>query len=487
MQPSQAQAPTIVWFRRDLRLHDNPALDAAVQHGGPIIPVFIWAPEEEEQWAPGGASRWWLHQSLASLAAALHERGSRLILRRGSSLRTLQDVVRTTGARAVLWNRRYEPSVRQRDATITATLRAQSLTVESWNAGLLYEPWEVATKAGKPFKVFTPFWKACLARSQPAEPLSPPTRLPAPAEWPATLQLAQFELEPTIDWAAGMRATWRPGCHHAIAQLDRFVEQAMHGYAQDRDRPDLLGTSRLSPYLHFGEISPRQVWHRVQDAVRVLGRTGKALGAEAYLRELGWREFAHHVLYHFPHTTTQPLRPDFAAFPWRDERQSLRAWQRGRTGYPLVDAGMRELWTTGWMHNRVRMVVASFLVKHLLLPWQAGTAWFWDTLVDADLANNTLGWQWAAGCGADAAPYFRIFNPMTQGQKFDPQGVYVRRWIPELTNIPTRWIQQPWEAPQTVLSEAGVTLGRTYPLPIVDHRMARERALAAFAAFRDRR
>jgi deoxyribodipyrimidine photo-lyase len=423
---------------------------------------------------------------LASLSDVLQRYRSRLILRQGSSLSTLQALIRTTGARAVFWNRRYEPTVRQRDTTIKTTLRAEGLTVESFNAGLLFEPWEIQTKAGNPFQVFTPFWKTCLARSEPAEPLSPPDRIPAPAQWPESLSLAQLDLEPAVDWTVGIRAAWRPGAQHAVKQFQRFRDQAMHSYAQDRDRPDIIGSSRLSPHLHFGEISPRQVWHTVQDARLMPGQAGKTQGAEAYLRELGWREFAHHVLYHFPHTTHQPLRSQFAAFPWRDESTSLRAWQRGRTGYPLIDAGMRELWTTGWMHNRVRMVVASFLVKHLLLTWQAGAAWFWDTLVDADLANNTLGWQWAAGCGADAAPYFRIFNPITQGEKFDPRGAYVRHWIPELANVPDRWLHKPWEAPPTVLSEASVTLGQTYPLPIIDHRMARERALAAFASLRDR-
>jgi deoxyribodipyrimidine photo-lyase len=484
MPLSPTQAPAIVWFRHDLRLHDNPALQAAVQHGGPVIPVFIWAPEEEMEWAPGGASQWWLHQSLANLSDALQGHGSRLILRRGNSLNTLQALIRDTGARVVLWNRRYEPSARHRDATIKAALRAEGVTVESFNAGLLFEPWEVATKTGRPYQVFTPFWKACLATSEPSEPLPTPAHMPAPAQWPDTLPLADFELEPAFDWAAGIRAVWQPGCQHAVERLQHFLDKTLHNYAQDRDRPDIVGSSRLSPHLHFGEISPRQIWHAAQDTALAPRGGGRAQGAEAHLRALGWREFAHHVLYHFPHTTTQPLRPDFAAFPWRREQKSLRAWQRGRTGYPIVDAGMRELWTTGWMHNRARMVAASFLVKHLLLPWQAGAAWFWDTLVDADLANNTMGWQWVAGCGADAAPYFRIFNPMTQGQKFDPQGVYVRRWIPELAKLPDRWIHQPWEATTTTLSEAGVTLGRTYPYPMIDHRAARERALAAFASMR---
>lgn len=405
-------------------------------------------------------------------------------MRRGESLSTLLTLVRDTGARAVFWNRRYEPALHQRDAAIQAALDAEGYQGDSFNAGLLFEPWDIATKAGKPYQVFTPFWKACLAQPEPSEPLSPPEHIPAPEAWPDTLPLGELDLEPMIDWAAGIRAAWRPGCQHAVEQLQQFLEQTVHSYAQDRDRPDRIGSSRLSPYLHFGDISPRQVWHAVSDAALLRGGTGGVQGAEAYLRELGWREFAHHVLYHFPHTPTQPLRREFAVFPWRDDHVTLRAWQRGRTGYPLVDAGMRELWTTGWMHNRVRMVVASCLVKHLLLPWQAGAAWFWDMLVDADLANNTMGWQWAAGCGADAAPYFRIFNPIAQGKKFDPQGAYVRYWVPELANLPDRWLHQPWDAPAAVLSEAGIDLGQTYPRPIIEHRMARERALAAFASLK---
>ena len=293
------------------------------------------------------------------------------------------------------------------------------------------------------------------------------------------MPLVNLQLEPTIDWAGGMRSTWGPGEDGAQYELQRFLDTAVTGYSEHRDRPDEVQTSRLSPYLHFGEISPRQVWH----AVRKHAGKHPAIqrGAEAYLRQLGWREFAHHLLFHFPHTVDQSLRAEFADFPWRDNSVDLKAWQRGRTGYPLVDAGMRELWATGWMHNRVRMVAASFLVKHLLLPWQAGDRWFWDTLVDADLANNTLGWQWVAGCGADAAPYFRIFNPVSQGEKFDPNGNYVRRWVPELSRLPAEWIHKPWEAPTNVLAEAGVKLGMTYPEPIVDHHTARIRALAALA------
>jgi deoxyribodipyrimidine photo-lyase len=475
MQPT----PAIVWFRQDLRLDDNLALHAALRHGGPTIPVFVWSPEEEADWAPGGASRWWLHQSLASLDTELRQRGSRLVLHQGNTLSVLQELVCQTGARAVFWNRRYEPAVVARDAGITTALRQQGLTAESYNAGLLFEPSEVCTTQGHPFKVFTPFWKACLALPEPAEPLAVPPRLSAPGTWPDTLPLASLELEPKIDWAAGIRAAWRPGEPDARQQAEHFLDGALAAYAEARDRPDLPSSSRLSPYLHYGEISPRRLWHLVQEAS--YGGTGGTRGAEAYLRELGWREFAYHLLAHFPHTVDAPLRVEFAAFPWRDDSEMLRAWQRGRTGYPLVDAGMRELWTTGWMHNRVRMVVASFLVKDLLISWQAGARWFWDTLVDADLANNTLGWQWTSGCGADAAPYFRIFNPVLQGLKCDPQGDYVRHWIPELAALPEARIHQPWAVPPEILATAGAALGHTYPPPIVDHRQARGRALAALA------
>ena len=479
-----AQAPIIVWFRHDLRLEDNPALRAAVQYGGTVIPVFIWAPQEEMDWAPGGASRWWLHQSLGSLSESLHRYGSRLMLRHGSSLSILQGLIRSTGARAVFWNRRYEPTVRERDTTIKATLRDEGLTVESFNAGLLVEPWEIQTKAGKPFQVFTPFWQACLAQSEPDEPLPPPDRIPAPAQWPESLSVAQLKLEPTIDWASGIRAAWRPGSQQAVKQLERFRDQAIHSYAQDRDRPDIIGSSRLSPYLHFGEISPRQVWHTVQDAGLMPGKVRTAQGAEAYLRELGWREFAHHVLYHFPHTTTQPLRPQFAAFPWHHESNSLKAWQRGRTGYPLIDAGMRQLWASGWMHNRVRMVAASFLVKNLMVDWQTGADWFLDTLVDADLANNSAGWQWVAGCGTDAAPYFRIFNPVRQSEKFDPDGDYIRRWVPELAKLANEFIHEPWKADGLAQQLGDVEIGTDYPLPIVELGETRQRALDAYQQIR---
>jgi deoxyribodipyrimidine photo-lyase len=475
-----ADAPvTIVWFRHDLRLDDNPALVAAAARGA-VVPVFIWAPDEEKPWEPGAASRWWLHQSLERLAAALEKAGTPLVVRRGPALETLRSLARECNATHVAWNRRYEPAVVKRDTAIKKSLAGDGLAAESFNGSLLYEPVHVATKEGRPYQVFTPFWRSLLARDEPAEPVAAPRKLRGVARPPRGVALESLGLEPAIDWAATMRTTWTPGEAGARKRLDAFLDRGLAGYGTERDRPDHEGTSALSPHLHFGEISPRRVWHAVRAAA---GRpAAKITGSpEVYLRELGWREFANHLLFHFPHTTDAPLRADYARFPWTRDPVGLRAWRRGRTGFPVVDAGMRQLWATGWMHNRVRMVVASFLVKDLRISWLEGARWFWDTLVDADLAANTLGWQWAAGCGADAAPYFRIFNPTSQGEKFDPAGDYVRAWVPELAKVPAAVIHEPAEADAAVLAKAGVTLGRDYPEPIVDHAEARKLALAALA------
>ncbi len=469
---------SLVWQRLDLRLADNPALHAAAERGA-VIPVFIHAPAEEAPWAPGGASLWWLHQSLAAHDASLRKIGSRLIVRHGPTLETLQALIKETGATAVFWNRRYEPAVTARDTKIKATLREAGLKVESFNGALLHEPWTIANQSGKPYQVFTPFWKQCLAKSDPPEPLSAPKKLPAPDQWPKSLALAELELEPKIKWAEGIRAAWQPGEQGAGKMLKTFLADAFADYSDQRNRPDVRGTSRLSPHLHFGEISPRQIWQAVRTHAEKHGH--KSWRDSQYLAEVGWREFSHHLLHHFPRTPTEPLREEFKKFPWRKDQDFLNAWQRGQTGYPIVDAGMRELWTTGWMHNRVRMIVASFLVKDLLLSWREGGAWFWDTLVDADLAQNTLGWQWTAGCGADAAPYFRVFNPVSQGEKFDPKGDYVRKWCPELAPLPNEWLHQPDKAPEKVLAQAGITLGKHYPEPVVNHAIAREVALEAFA------
>ena len=471
----------LVWLRLDLRLTDNPALAAAVERGGAVIPVFIHAPEVESPWLPGGASCWWLHQSLRELAARLLERGSQLVIRRGPALATLRTLVKETGATAVFWNRRYEPAVIARDAKVKEGLRDEGLKVESFNAALLHEPWMIRNKSDKPFQVFTPFWKQCLNEPEPAEPLPAPKNIFPPSKWPKSLALDELELEPKKNWADGLRATWQPGEVGAIENLRKFLTQAFDDYSEKRNRPDITGTSRLSPHLHFGELSPRQIWHGLKAMAAKRGLPTATWRNSQFLAEVGWREFAHHLLFNFPHTHAEPLRPQFKHFPWRKDAAALRAWQKGRTGYPIVDAGMRELWTTGWMHNRVRMIVASFLVKDLLLPWPDGARWFWNTLVDADLASNTLGWQWTAGCGADAAPYFRIFNPVSQGEKFDPNGDYVRRWCPELAKLPDEWLHRPWEAPAEIFTRAGIQLGRDYPEPIISHATAREVALEAFA------
>ena len=444
-------SPALVWFRFDLRLDDNPALAAAAARGGPLIPVFIWAPEEEGDWPQGAASRWWLHRSLRSLDAAIRGRGGRLILRRGPSMDALRALIQECGAGAVYWNRRYEPAVRERDGRVEKALLSEGTRVETHNAALLFEPDDIKSSSGKPFMVFTPFWRACLEASPYFVPAAPPKF--EELKWPPSLRLADFGLEPASDWAVKLGSFWEPGEEGARKTLRRFLETALEDYENRRDFPASSGTSRLSPHLHFGEISPLRVWAACS------GRRNPA--PKSFLRQLGWREFAHYLLYHFPHTALEPLREQFARFPWRRDAKALRAWQRGHTGYPMVDAAMRELKATGWMHNRARMVAGSFLVKDLLLPWVEGARWFWDTLVDADLANNTLGWQWVAGCGADAAPYFRIFNPLTQAAKFDPDAVYVRRWVPEIGTP-------------------------RYPRRIVDHARARERALKALEAVKKR-
>ena len=451
-------------------MNDQPALHAAAKAGGAVIPFFLLPPDGQAR-APGGASRWWLSASLKALEAELRSRGSQLVVRRGPPAEALRKLIKETGATNLLWNRLYDPGAGECDREVARAAAKLGVRTAQFNAALLFEPGAIQTGSGGPYKVFTPFWKQCLAAPEPGEPLPAPKKLPAPRSWPQSLAMGDLGLDPEMNWTAGLADAWQPGEEGAGTELDRFLDEALHAYPTDRDRPDRRGTSRLSPHLHFGEISPRTVWHAVRQQTVVAHRAGLFKGAEAYLRQLGWREFAHHLLYHYPETVEAPLRPEFAAFTWRNDPAGLRAWQRGRTGYPIVDAGMRELWATGWMHNRVRMIVASFLVKDLLVPWQEGARWFWETLVDADLANNTLGWQWTAGCGADAAPFFRVFNPVLQGRKFDPKGAYVRRWIRELADVPDARIHEPWK------DEAST---RDYPAPIVDHAEARDRALDAY-------
>ena len=469
--------PSILWFRQDLRLEDQPALHAAIAKGGPVIPLFIWAPEEEGNWAPGAANCWWLHHSLKSLQYDLNEIRLTLILRRQSSLEALSEIVEETGADAVYWNRRYEPLAAQRDAGIKAELHKKGIKAHIFNGSLLYDPWSILTKQSKPYQVFTPFWKACMQQGEPEQPLSKPVNaLPYTGSLKST-SLASFNLLPAIHWDSGIKEHWQPGCKGADERLRYATHHVIGRYLEQRDHPALKGTSELSPYLHHGEISPRMIWHSVRNKFKLDSE------AEPYLRQLIWREFAHYLLVHFKWTPDEPLYKKYKAFPWLKDERRLEAWQRGKTGFPIVDAGMRQLWNMGWMHNRVRMIAGSFLVKDLLLDWREGARWFWDTLVDADLANNTLGWQWVGGCGADAAPYFRVFNPILQGDKFDDAGEYVRKWVPELAQLPNKWIHKPWEAPQDILEKADITLGITYPQPIVDHAAARVRALAAYKQF----
>jgi deoxyribodipyrimidine photo-lyase len=422
-------APTLLWLRQDLRLADNPALHDALGRGAPVIPVYIDAAEEEGAWRPGAASRWWLHHSLAALDTALRRCGSQLVLRRGRALDVLRELVRDSGAGTVVWNRRYEPAVMERDRLVKDALQTQGVRTSSHNGALLIEPWEVGNKGGGPFRVYTPYWRRLMATLQPPLPLAAPAHLLPPARWPRSLALDELGLLPVVPWYREIRAVWQPGEAGALRRLESFCDSALAGYRDRRERPDIAGTSRLSPHLHFGEISPRQLWHAIGAAESRRGLPAAEWRHGKFPAELIWREFAYHLLFHFPHTVDAPLQSAFKAFPWREDAAQLAAWQRGRTGIALVDAGMQELWRTGWMHNRVRMVVASFLVKNLRIGWQQGARWFWDTLVDADLASNTLGWQWSAGCGADAAPYFRIFNPNAQAAKFDPDGVYVARWL----------------------------------------------------------
>ncbi|MBI1233168.1 MAG: deoxyribodipyrimidine photo-lyase [Alphaproteobacteria bacterium] len=475
---STQSGPAIVWFRQDLRLSDNPALHQAAESGAPVIPVFVLDDDTPGKWARGGASRWWLHHSLEKLAADLETRGVHLVLRSGPSDKVIADLVEETGASAVFWNRCYEPFARKRDETIKSALKDKGVDAASFNGSLLAEPWTVQTKTGDPYKVFTPFWRAEREVIDPADPLPAPKSI-KPWKSIASDDLADWKLTPSRpDWAKGFSDHWTPGEAGAAERLSDFLDERLLSYADGRDRPDRDDTSGLSPHLHWGEISPRQIWHQTRSR-------SEGKNADKFLSEVGWREFSYNLLFHFPHFPDRNYQDKFDGFPWSGNDDAFTAWTKGQTGYPVVDAGMRQLWQTGWMHNRVRMIAASFLIKHLLIDWRRGQDWFWDTLVDADLANNSASWQWVAGSGADAAPYFRIFNPITQGEKFDPDGKYVKRFVPELAKLPVKYIHAPWTAPASVLAQAGIKLGTTYPEPIVDHSQARERALAAFKGLKE--
>lgn len=466
---------TILWLRQDLRLQDNAALQAAIEGGGSILPVFIEDGDVSGDWNPGEASRWFLHRALESLQASFLKVGGQLFYLRGDSLEELKALIDSSGAERVYWNRRYEGPQRERDAAIKKALRDEGIEVQSFNSGLLNEPHTVSTGSGQPYKVYTPYWRKVKDRS-----LEPPVEVELKAakfyrDGLLGSGLKDLKLIPEQTWHQKLAAHWEVSEAAAMQQLDQFLAEPVKDYATARDLPSEAGTSRLSPYLHWGLIGPRQVMQRLHAKHDL-----RAEGPQVFAKEIYWREFAYNVLYHFPHTPDAPLQEKYADFPWEYDKSVLKRWQRGQTGYPIVDAGMRELYETGWMHNRVRMIVSSLLVKHLLQDWRDGARWFWNTLVDADLASNTLGWQWSGGCGADAAPYFRIFNPMTQGKKFDPGGDYVRHWVPELAKVPAKYIHEPWEAPSSVLEYADCRLGEDYPEPIIDHKEGRQRALAAF-------
>ena len=467
--------PTIVWFRADLRVADNPAVFEASRGDRPVIGLYIFDDETPGEWGIGGAAKWWLHHSLVALEQSLTKIGGALVLRQGNAADVLAEVVRETNAGKVYWNRCYEPFTIKRDKGIKETLLDQGIEAKSFNGSLLFEPWTIETKAGGFYKVYTRFWLTCRDKGTPAPPLDAPTHLEKFEGDVKSDMLDDWKLLPTSpDWAEGLRDRWAPGEAGAMERLDTFLDTGAEDYDNLRNFPAIPATSNISPHLHIGDISPRQIWKITVD------RLGWTKETEKFLKEIVWREFAYHVFYYLPEIPEEPMHNRFDAFPWREDTAALLAWQTGQTGYPMVDAGMRELWQTGHMHNRVRMITASFLVKHLLLPWQQGEAWFWDTLVDADLAVNAFSWQWVAGCGADAAPYFRIFNPITQGQKFDPDGTYIRTYVPEIADLPDKYLQTPWAAPDDVLHDAGVKLDETYPRPIIDHKMARERALEAF-------
>lgn len=469
-------APIIVWFRQDLRLTDNPALHEAVNTGAKIIPIYILDDVNAGDWTMGGASRMWLHHSLNALNDSLN---GHLACFKGDAPIILKTLVKSTGASGVYWNRCYEPWRMDRDKVIRETLREDGLDVQSFNASLLYEPWTVRKDEGTPYRVFTPYFRrGCVGRGEPIKPVPAPKNITFAKAPDKAISIDALKLLPTkIRWDTKIEDYWTIGERGAQKRLKDFLKNGFDDYKEGRNFPSKDNVSRLSPHLHFGEISPRTAWYAIRKSME--GAKSENDG-DCYLSELGWREFSYNLLYFNHSLPEKPLQRRFAEFPWKKNKTHLRKWQTGRTGYPIVDAGMRQLWETGWMHNRVRMIVGSFLVKDLMLHWTEGEKWFWDCLVDADLASNAASWQWIAGCGADAAPYFRVFNPTGQGEKFDPDGDYVRRFCPELAKLPNEWIHKPWEAPPLLLKEAGVILGKTYPHPVVDHKQARLDALEAF-------
>lgn len=477
-----ADKPIIVWFRHDLRLTDNIALSKAAETGQPIIALYIYDQKALGKSDYGAASKWWLHHNLADFQKNLKDKGLNLVLREGRSLDILKEIIKETGAESLFYNRLYEPWSIARDKDIKETLKDQDIDVQSFQGHYLFEPWQIKNKSGDPYKVFTPYYKTCMAlEDHIGDPLPVPHTL-KPYKNISLKDIKDLGFLPKIDWDKKLESHWEYGEDGAHNRFNAFLDSRLHQYKDGRNRPDKDYTSMMSPYLRFGIISPRSLWHACR--TYTLAQDAPESQTESFLRELIWREFCNHLLFYNPEMPEKPLQEKFEPFPWKTNKTFRHAWEKGRTGYPIVDAGMRQMWETGWMHNRVRMIVGSIMVKHFLQAWQDGEAWFWDCLIDGDLANNSAGWQWIAGCGADAAPYFRVFNPILQGEKFDPDGDYVRQYVPELKDMPSKYIHKPWEAPKDVLDKANVVLDDTYPSPVIDHKHGRERALEAFESLK---
>lgn len=458
--------PHIVWFREDLRLRDNPALSLGTSSGRPLIFVYLFTPEEEKPWEPGEGSRFWLYHSLADLDKEIKKLGGKIHFFRGKkSLTVLNELIKESGATSLSFNLSMHPALLKRDRFIFQELQKKGIAISVFYGNLLLDPKEILEVHNKPYKVFTPFYK-CLEKCGIDKPLSKPKKFSFYSKKISAVPLGDLKILPTTNWVKDLATYWKPGCSKTPSKIDSFSKK-VSSYKKDRDFPAIDGTSKFSAPLHFGEVSPKELWQKYHSF-------------EAFRREIAWREFAQHLLLYFPETTTNPLKEEFEKFPWKKDSSLLRKWKEGKTGYPYIDAGMRQLSSIGWMHNRVRMAVASFLVKDLHLHWLEGAKWFWEKLVDADLASNTLNWQWSAGCGADAAPFFRIFNPVTQGKKFDPDGEYVKSFVPELAKLPKKYIHEPWAASDEVLDEAGIVLGKNYPKPIVDHDQKRKKSLEIF-------
>lgn len=475
---TEKKDPVILWFRKDLRLADNRAMLAAADHGGPVFPVYILDENPLLHGALGAAQDWWLHQSLNALSGDLEKLKSRLILRCGDSESVLKELLKETGATSIFWNRRYDPHGIAVDSKIKKRFRDDGFEVESFAGYLLHEPSKLKTKSGGPYRVYTPFWRAIEGGDEPPEPAAAPKKLTAPSKWPTSEKLDSWNLLPSKpDWAKSFSEVWTPGESAALDKLENFIDDALKGYEEGRDFPAKPATSMLSPHLTMGEISPAQLWN----ATRGLSSKIASHDISRFRKEIVWREFCYHLLFHFPELDDKNWNSSFDEFEWKNDSAKFKAWTKGLTGYPIVDAGMRQLWKHGVMHNRVRMITASFLIKHLLIDWRSGEKWFRDTLVDADPASNPANWQWVAGSGADASPFFRIFNPILQGEKFDPEGEYVKTFVPELAKLEKKFIHKPFDAPKELLQKAGIELGKNYPKPLVDHNEARQRALASYS------